>query len=116
MADNKDEKVPYHDFAKLDFRVGKIINAEEHPKADKLFVLTVDLNEENPRTIVAGLRKYYKKEDLIGRKAIFVANLAPVTLRGVESNGMILAACTDDESQIVLLQPDKDINVGAKIK
>ncbi len=109
-------KIQYQDFEKVQLKVGKILKAEDHPQAEKLLVLTVDLGEENPRTIVAGLRKHYKKEDLEGRKAVFVANLAPVKLRGIESNGMILAASTSDDSQVIFLTPEKDILEGSKIK
>jgi methionyl-tRNA synthetase len=111
-----DEKINYLDFAKLDLRVGKIVSVEDHPNADKLYVLTVDLGEEEKRTIVAGLKKTYSKDDLVGKKAIFVANLAPAKLRGVESNGMILAAANPDESKIFILSPEKDIEEGSKVR
>ena len=112
----EEEKISYDLFEKIDLRVGKITNVEDHPKADKLYVLTVDLGEENTRTIVAGLKKHYKKEDLKNKKAIFVANLAPVKLRGIESDGMILASVSKDESKIIILQPEKDIEQGSKIR
>jgi methionyl-tRNA synthetase len=81
-------KIPFTDFEKLD---------ENHPKADKLYVLKVDLGESELRTIVAGLKPYYTHENLKGKQAIFVANLSPVNLRGVESNGMILAASNEEK-------------------
>ena len=111
------EKVKYDDFAKLDLRVGKILNVEEHPNADKLFVMKVDLGEGKgkERTIVAGLRNYYKKEELEGKKAVFVANLEPVKLRSIESNGMILAAVSDDRKEVVFLKPERNIKEGTKI-
>ena len=109
-------KIPYSDFAKLDLRVGLIKKAEPHPNASKLLVLTVDLGEEKERTIVAGLKNHYSIEDLEGKKAIFVANLEPAMLRGIESNGMILAAVSEDESQIIFLTPEKDIPQGSKIR
>ena len=112
----EEEKISYDSFERIDLRVGKIINVEDHPKADKLYILTVDLGEENARTIVAGLKKHYKKEELKGKKAIFVANLAPVILRGIESNGMILASVSADESQVIILHPEKDIKEGSKIR
>ncbi len=111
----EEEKIPYSDFEKVKLKVGKIIKAEPHPNADKLFVLTVNFGEEE-RTIVAGLRKHYSSEELEGKKAIFVVNLEPVKLRGIESNGMILAAVSEDESQVVFLQPEKDIPEGSKIR
>ena len=88
---------------------------KDHPQADKLYVLTVDLGEEKPRTIVAGLRLTYKKDELKGKQAIFVANLAPRALKGIESNGMILAA-SDDEDHLFFLTPEKDIVQGSKVK
>lgn len=109
------EKVSFKDFQKLDFKVGKVLKVEDHPNADKLFVLSVDLAEEEPRTLVAGLKGYYKKEELEGKKAIFAVNLEPAVLRGVESNGMILAAVTEDKESVVILTPEKDIKEGSKV-
>ncbi|MBS3090018.1 methionine--tRNA ligase [Candidatus Pacearchaeota archaeon] len=111
----QENKIPYEDFVKLDLRVGKIIKVEDHPQADKLYVLTVDLGEEKPRTIIAGLRLKYKKEDLNGKLGIFVANLEPAKLRGIESDGMILAA-GDNYDSIVILKPEKEVKPGSKIR
>lgn len=108
------EKIPIQDFAKLDLRVGKILEVDDHPNADKLYVLKVDLGEEYPRTIVAGLKPYYKKSDLINKKAIFIANLQPSKIRGIESNGMILAASSNDKA--IFLTPESDAEVGSKIR
>ena len=110
------EKIPLADFEKLDLRVGKILEVEEHPNASKLYVLKVDLGEPSPRTIVAGLRPYYEKESLLNKKAIFIANLSPVILRGIESNGMILAASSKDHKKVIFLTPEKDIEPGSKIR
>lgn len=109
------DKISYSDFSKLDLRVGKILSAEDHPDADKLLVLKVDLNEKEPRTIVAGLKGHYEKPKLTNKKAIFVANLAPIKLRGIESNGMILAAESNNK-KITLLMPDQETETGSKIK
>jgi methionyl-tRNA synthetase len=84
--------VEYADFNKLALRVAKVVAAEKHPNADRLLVLTVDVGEERPRTIVAGIAAVYKPEDLVGQRIVVVANLAPAKLRGVESQGMLLAA------------------------
>lgn len=110
------DKISFKDFSKVELKVGKIIDVKDHPDADKLIILTVDLNEGKKRTIVAGLKNHYKKEDLKGKKAVFVTNLAPATLRGIESDGMILAAVSDDESKIIIIQPEKDIKEGTKIR
>lgn len=108
-------KIPFTDFQKVDLRVGTILEVENHPKADKLYVLKVDLGEPEPRTIVAGLRTHYTHEDLKGKQAIFVANLEPVNLRGVESNGMILAASNEEKTNVFFLRPEKQIAPGSKI-
>ncbi len=108
-------KIPYSDFEKLDLRVGKILQVEDHPNANKLYILTVDLGEEKPRTIIAGLKPYYKKEELINKKTIFIANLEPRKILGLESNGMILAA-DNAKGKVIFLSPEKDIEEGAKIR
>lgn len=107
--------ISYDDFAKLDLRVGRILEVKEHPEADRLYVLTVDLGEGKPRTIIAGLRLSYTKEKLKGKQAIFVANLAPRMLKGIESNGMILATGENAE-QVVLLAPEKEVKEGSRVK
>jgi len=113
---NGTPKISYNDFSKLDLKVGKILKVEDHPNADKLYVLRVDLGNGDERTIVAGLKNHYEKDHLKGKKAIFVSNLAPVELRGVKSDGMILAAVNDDDSHVVILTPDEDIAQGSKIR
>ena len=109
------DKIPFPDFEKLDLRVGKILFVEDHPKADKLYILTVDLGEPTNRTIVAGLKPYYTKEDLKGKQSIFVANLEPINLRAIESDGMILAASTESKSEVVFIKPEKELQPGSKI-
>jgi len=106
-------EVNFEDWMKLDLRVGKILEAELHPDADKLYVIKVDIGEETPRTIVSGLRDHYELEELKGRKIIVFANLKPAKLRGIMSEGMLLAAGKDDKC--VLLDLEKDIEVGSKI-
>jgi len=86
------EQITYDDFAKVKLRVAKILSAEKHPNADKLLVLQVDAGEPTPRQIVAGIANKFAPEALVGRTIIIVANLKPAKLRGVESNGMLLAA------------------------
>lgn len=79
------------DFEKLDLRVGKVLNCERHPNADKLYVLNVDIGEDEPRQIVSGLASSYTPGQMIGKNVIVIANLKPAVLRGVESKGMLLA-------------------------
>lgn len=106
--------IQYDDFAKLDLRVGTVLEAGPHPNADKLLVLKVDLGKEQ-RTLVAGIRAYYAPETLVGRQVIVVANLAPRAMRGVESQGMALAASTEDRSAVILLTPEKPLPAGSKV-
>lgn len=106
--------IKYDDFAKLDIRVAKILDVKPHPNADKLLVLDIDLGFEK-RTLVAGLKEYYKPEQLIGKKVIVLANLEGKELRGVMSKGMILAAVSADRKIISIIQPEKDIPIGSKI-
>ncbi len=88
--------ISFDDFMKVQLRAGRILSGEPHPDADKLLVLKVDLGEEQPRQIVAGIAKRYRPEELLGKQVVVVANLAPATIRGVESQGMILAAGADE--------------------
>ena len=108
------EGIKFSDFEKLELRVGEILKAEEHPNASKLFVLKVSFGDEE-RTIVAGLRGYYSADELEGKKALFITNLEPVVLRGVKSEGMILAASNEDKSEVVILCPDGEIDSGAYV-
>ena len=105
--------VSFEDFQKLDLRVGRIVAAEPVPKANKLLKLTVDVGAEQ-RTVVAGVAASYRPEALIGKRVILVANLAPRTLRGVESQGMVLAAESDGD--IVLASFDTPVHPGSKVK
>lgn len=108
----ENELITIDDFSKVELKVGKILECEPHPKADRLLVSKIDIGGE-VRTIVSGIRKYYSEKDLIGKKVIVVTNLKPVNLRGVESNGMILAA-SDDENLSVLTVLN-DVKEGSKV-
>jgi methionyl-tRNA synthetase len=105
--------VSFDEFQKLDLRVGRIVNAELVPKANKLLKLTVDLGQEQ-RTVVAGIAQSYPPETLAGKSIILVANLAPRTLRGIESRGMVLAA--ESDGQIILAGFDGPATPGSKVK
>ena len=104
------------DFAKVELRVGQILTAERIPKADKLLRFTIDLGEAEPRQILAGIAQYYEPEKLIGRKVIVVANLAPRKMRGLESQGMILAASVGEEGRPVLAGFLEDAPNGTKLR
>ena len=103
------------DFRKLEFKIAKIVDVQDHPNADKLYVVKVKLSDEEERTVVAGIKpSYTDKSLLIGRQVVLVTNLAPAVLRGVESNGMILAA--SDESGISVVSPDRELKLGSIVK
>lgn len=103
----------YEDFKKLEFKIAKIKDVVEHPNADRLYVVTVDIGDKT-KQVVAGIRNSYKKEDLIGRQVVIVDNLDPAILRGVESQGMILA--TSDEKGMSIVTPDREMILGSIVK
>jgi methionyl-tRNA synthetase len=108
-------KIGIEDFAKVEMRVGQVKAAERVAGADKLLQLQVDIGDE-VRQIVAGLALAYKPEDLVGRKVVVVTNLQPRKLRGVESNGMIVAASASPDGSPVLAGFLEDVPVGARLK
>jgi methionyl-tRNA synthetase len=107
------ENISFDYFKKMDLRVAEIKECEEIPGADRLYRIVIDAGEE--RQIVAGIKAYYTKEELVGKKIAIVANLEPRMLRGITSHGMLLAASSEDKSSVVLISPDKDIPNGASI-
>jgi methionyl-tRNA synthetase len=100
------------EFRKIELKVATVKSAEAHPNADRLLVLKVDLGSEE-RQIVAGIRAHYAPEELVGKQVVVVANLETAKLRGVESQGMVLAA--SDTDRIVVLTPEKEVAPGAKV-
>ncbi len=107
------ENIDFDYFKKMDLRAAQITACEEIAGADRLYKLTVDAGEE--RQIVAGIKPYYAKEELVGKRIVIVANLEPRTLRGVVSHGMLLAASTEDKAAVVLIGPDKEIPNGSVV-
>lgn len=107
--------INYNDFQKLNLIVAQIKKAEKIENADKLYKLTLDIGKPESRTIVAGIRQHYTKEELQNKKIIIIENLEPITLKGVQSNGMLLAAGSKETNQCVLLTPDKEIPNGTKV-
>jgi methionyl-tRNA synthetase len=104
------------EFKKIEITVGKIISAEKVPETDKLLKLSVDLGETSPRQIVSGISFYFPDcSVLVGKKCMFVANLEPRVIRGLESQGMILAVSTED-GKFSLLEPNDEIPAGAKAR
>jgi len=106
--------IPFNEWEKMKLRVGKVVKVMDHPKADKLYVMMVDLGKgENDRQIVAGLKPFYKKEELLNKQIVLFTNLQPTKIRGIESNGMLLAAEFNDK--VRLLRPDGKIETGARV-
>lgn len=103
--------IKFEDFKKIELKIGEILEVEDVPNTDKLYKLKVYTGEE--RTLVAGIKKHYSKKELIGKKIIVVCNLEEKELRGVKSQGMLLAA--SDDEKVVLLTVDKNIENGSMI-
>ena len=113
---DEDQFITIDDFLKVELRVGEIKVAERIPKSDKLLRFEIDLGEEKPRQILAGLAEYYEPEKLIGRKVVVVANLKPRKMRGLESQGMVCAASLNEEDTPALAAFLEDVKIGARLK
>jgi len=109
-----DEIQPFDDFRRLELRIGTVVEVNDHPEAEKLYVLKVDLGEEEPRTIVTNIKSFYPYDKMMGRKLLVVSNLKPANFRGVKSFGMLMAA-EDLEmggDKLLLLDPSVDVPNG----
>lgn len=111
--DNMKPTITIDDFAKLDLRVGTVINCEEKEGSEKLLRLTVDFGEEGTRNILSGIKQWYKPEDIKGKQFVFVFNLAPRKMMGEESQGMILAA---DGEKPVPVKPESEVPPGSPLR
>ena len=109
------ENIDFEEFKKIKLRTARILEVEDHPNADKLYILTVDAGSLGKRKLVAGLRESYGKDELLGKDIVIVANLKPAKIRGVESQGMLLAASAED-GKAIILTPQKDCDPGAHIQ
>jgi len=105
--------VTFEEFKKLEIRIAQIKEIKDHPNADKLYIIIIDLGDKT-KQIVAGIKSSYKKEDLVGRQIVVVDNLEPASLRGVESQAMLLAA--QDEQGIVIITPERKMKLGSTVK
>lgn len=104
--------ISIEDFRKVELRIATIRSAQPHPNADKLMVLQIDLGDQE-RQICAGIRGHYAPEDLLGKQIVVVANIETAKLRGLESQGMLLAA--SDDGRVIILTPEKSVAAGAKV-
>jgi methionyl-tRNA synthetase len=107
--------IEFSDWEKLDLRVAEIIEIEEIEGADKLYKLTLDVGEIGQRIICAGIKQYYSQEELKGKKIIYLQNLKPRMMKGIESQGMLLAASTKNHEKVILISPESDIENGSRI-
>jgi methionyl-tRNA synthetase len=105
--------VTIEDFRKLELKVAEIKEVQDHPNADKLYIIIIDLGDKT-KQVVAGIKGSYKKEDLLGKQVVVVDNLEPAVLRGVESQGMLLAA--SDETGITIISPQRKLKLGSIVK
>jgi methionyl-tRNA synthetase len=105
--------VTFEEFKKLELKVAEIKEVQDHPNADKLYIITIDTGDKT-KQIVAGIRNSYKKEDLLGKQVVVVDNLQPAVLRGVESQGMLLAA--QDSQGICVISPERNVALGSIVK
>ena len=106
--------VSFEDFSKVDLKIGKVLEVTDHPNADKLYVLKVDIGQDQIRQLVAGIKGYYQPQDLAGKSVVVLTNLEPKVVRGVESQGMLLAAQSQDK--VVYLTPEKEMPPGSTIR
>jgi methionine--tRNA ligase beta chain len=108
--------IEFNEWQNIDLRVAEIKKVEDIEGADKLYKLTLDVGKEiGKRTICAGIKGYYSKEELKGKKIVVFVNLKPRLMKGIESQGMLLAAVSEDHSKVVLISPEKSIENGCKI-
>ena len=109
----KKPEITYDDFAKLQFQIGQIVKCEEVPKSKKLLCSQVKIGSET-RQIISGIKAWYKPDQMVGKKVMVVTNLKPAKLAGMLSEGMILCA-EDDEGNLALMTPEKDIKPGSEV-
>ena len=107
--------ITFEDWQKLDLRVAQIKSVEDIEGADKLYKIVLDVGELGEKIVCAGIKEYYDKKDLKGKKIIYFSNLAPRKMRGIESCGMLLAAGNKETNVCVLISPEKEIENGSKI-
>lgn len=110
-----DEEIAFEDFQKLDFRVGRVLEAEDVSGSDKMIRLVVDFDSLGKKTIFTAIRKWYKAKNLVDKLYVFIFNLTPRPMFGEESQGMIIAAESKDGESCVLLVPDKEIPPGTRV-
>jgi methionine--tRNA ligase beta chain len=109
------DQIDYDDFAKIEFLIGQIKEATEVEGSEKLLKLKIDFGEENLRTVFSGIKKWYKPEDVVNKKTVFVTNIKPRKIMGEESQAMIFGAEDESGKNMSVLFLDKDLPVGSKV-
>ena len=107
--------ISFEDFKNIELITAKVVEVAEHPNVDRLWVLTVDIGDDKRKQIIAGIKNHYSREELTDKTIIIVNNLEPRPLRGIESQGMLLAAGPGDED-LWILQPDDGVKAGMQVK
>jgi methionyl-tRNA synthetase len=107
--------IEFSSWEKLDLRVAMIKEVEDIKGADKLYKLKLDVGEVGERIVCAGIKEYYSKKELLGKKIIYFSNLKPRLMKGIESQGMILAAVSEDHKKVSLISPDKPMENGSNV-
>lgn len=117
QANNMVNMVTFDEFKKLDLRIGKVLSVENHPNADNLYLLKVDIGNNEVRQCLVGLRDYVSPDRLLGRSVVVLVNLQPAVMRGLESAAMLLAASHEGPSgrEVLLLLPEKELPPGSKV-
>lgn len=108
-------KIDFEKFEEMDLRVGKIVEASRIEKSNKLIKLQVDLGEESPRQIVAGIAPFYEEEELEGKQVVVVANLEAAELMGKKSNGMVLCAHNEEKEKCSVVEPEEEMELGTQV-
>ena len=115
VVDLKQDYLTIEEFAKLEARIGVVLSAEAVEGSEKLLRLMLDFGEEKPRQILSGIKKWYEPETLVGKKMLFVVNLAPRNMMGLESQGMLMAVDGLDGEPVFLI-PERDVHPGARVR
>ena len=109
------EKIEYDDFAKVEFKIGVILECEKHPNADRLLVFQIDVGEESPRQIISSIAEFYTPEEVIGKRVVVVTNLKKAKFRGMESDGMLVCASLENDLDVELLTITKTFPAGTRV-
>jgi methionyl-tRNA synthetase len=108
-------EISFEEWKKIELKVGKIVEVEDIPNTDKLYKLKIDIGEKK-LGVVAGIKKYYKKEELKDKLCVVFVNLKPAVIKGIKSEGMILAAVNKEKDEVCLIQPEKQIEIGSNVE